>query len=132
MLESPTVDQIDAILPFLEQFEQPDFVAVNHLVDPGTGYPVFRRSESVQEFVQALYDNGWVTPKFDWTDWKEAGIYIDNPENIQSADSITVLKLFTYHVRGDRFCSGHLAKMFESGQFLALLHRLREIRLSMA
>lgn len=128
MLKQPTTDQIDAILPFLKLFEQPDFVAGSHETDAGSGYPYFKKSESVGEFVQALYDNEWVTPEFDWPGWKESEMYINSPESIQSAGTITILKLFTTHVRGDRFCDGHLAAMFESGHILAILRRLREIR----
>ncbi|PQO27596.1 hypothetical protein C5Y96_18895 [Blastopirellula marina] len=128
MLEKPTIEQIDAILPYLDHFEQDGFVAGTHEKDSATGYPYFRRSDIVQDFVQALYDNDWVTPKFDWTEWKDSELYIKHPESLRSVDSITVVKLFTTHVRGDRFCEGHLAAMFESGHILAILQRLREIR----
>ena len=131
MLEELTTEQIDAILPFLELFEQPDFVAGTHEADAGTGYPYFKKSESVTKFVQALYENDWVTPKFDWTTWKDSEVYINSPKNIQTADTITIVKLLTTHVRGDRFCEGHLAAMFKSGHILAILRRLREIRREM-
>lgn len=36
-------------------------------------------------------------------------------------------KLFTSHLRQERFCSGHLAGMIENGHFLAISHRLQAI-----
>ena len=54
--------------------------------------------------------------------------YVDLQEKIDSADVVTLKKLFTTHVRKDRFCEGHLATMFENGHIVALLRRLKEIR----
>ena len=91
--------------------------------------PWFNYDEAVMEFEQILYANDWVTPKVDWDEWQDvAEEYVDSPEKIQSADVVTVQKLFTTHVRKDRFCEGHLASMFESGHIVALLRRLKEIR----
>ena len=112
-----TGKHIDAILPFLEQFEEAGVMSY------------FNFNEVVLEFQQILYANDWVTPKVDWVEWQDvAEEYVDSPEKIKSADVVTVQKLFTTHVRKDRFCEGHLASMFENGHIVALLRRLKEIR----
>jgi hypothetical protein len=112
----PTAQQIDAILPFLERFEAAgiDFDAV------------------VPEFVQALYEHGWVSPAFDWTEWQQsAQEFVDSPRKVEKADAAVIQKLLTTHVRTDRFCEGHLASMFENGHIGALLRRLQTIRAKM-
>lgn len=125
-----TSKQIDALLPFLERFEAAGFSAGTWNAPEGQ-FPWFDFNEVVTEFHQALYDNGWVTPAFDWTEWQEsAKEFVDSPQKIVKADSATILKLFTAHVRADRFCEGHLAAMFENGHIVALLRRLRELKKS--
>lgn len=79
------------------------------------------------EFQQALYDNGWIKP-FDWGEWQEtARAHVEDPAKVESADAETIQKLFTTHVRKERFCEGHLAAMFENGHIVGLLRRLREL-----
>ena len=122
-----TGKQIDAILPFLEQFEEAGFSVGTWPNELGV-MSYFNFNEVVLEFQQILYANDWVTPKVDWVEWQDvAEEYVDSPEKIKSADVVTVQKLFTTHVRKDRFCEGHLASMFENGHIVALLRRLKEI-----
>ena len=79
--------------------------------------------------MQILYANDWVTPEVDWVQWQDVAVeYVGLQEKIDSADVLTLKKLFTTHVRKDRFCEGHLATMFENGHIVALLRRLKEIR----
>ena len=123
-----TGKQIDAILPFLEQFEEAGFSVGTWPNELGV-MSYFNFNEVVLEFQQILYANDWVTPKVDWVEWQDvAEEYVDSPEKIKSADVVTVQKLFTTHVRKDRFCEGHLASMFENGHIVELLRRLKEIR----
>jgi len=127
-----TAKQIDALLPFLERFEAAGFSAGTWNAPEGQ-FPWFDFNEVVTEFHQALYDNGWVTPAFDWTEWQEsAKKFVDSPMKIAKADATTIQKLLTTHSRKDRFCEGHLAAMFENGHIVALLRQLRELRKSEA
>lgn len=127
-LPTVTTKQIDAILPFLERFEEAGFSAGTWQTPQGQ-MPWFNFDEVVTEFNQALYDNDWVTPAFDWTEWQQsAEKFVDSPKEIAKSDAATILKLFTTHVRADRFCEGHLAAMFENGHIIALLRRLKKIR----
>lgn len=123
-----TARQIDALLPFLERFEAVGFSAGTWTMPEGQ-IPWFDFNESVMEFHQALYDNGWVTPAFDWTEWQaSAEEFVNSPKKIEKADATTIQKLLTTHSRADRFCEGHLASMFENGHIVALLRRLKAIR----
>ena len=127
-MNSVTRKQIDSILLFLDRFEEAGFSAGNWNYKPGQ-MPWFNFDESVKEFYQVLYDNNWVMPEFGWTEWQDAAKeYVKSSDKIASADVVTVQKLFTTHVRKDRFCEGHLASMFKNGHILALLRRLKEIR----
>jgi hypothetical protein len=127
-LSPVTAKQIDAILPFLERFEAADFSAGSWKTPEGQ-FPSFSFEDVVIEFHQALYDNGWVTPAFDWTEWRRsAQAFVDSPKKIERADATTIQKLLTTHVRANRFCEGHLASMFENGHIVALLRRLKTIR----
>ena len=81
---------IDAILPFLEQFEEAGFSVGTWHNEPGV-MPWFNYDEAVVEFEQILYANDWVTPKVDWVEWQDvAEEYVDSPEKIKSADVVTV------------------------------------------
>lgn len=125
-----TSKQIDAILPFLDLFEAEGYSAGTWDF-PKLTMPWFVPNETVTQFIQALYSNGWVTLAFDWPEWMESARgFVESPEKIETADAKTIQKLFTTHIRLDRFCEGHLAEMFENGHFVALLRRLRKLRKS--
>jgi Family of unknown function (DUF6508) len=126
----PTTEQIDAILLYLDRFTEPGFTVGDWSSSSVPGQvPWFEYSDLVSEFQQALYDNGWITPSFNWGEWQEAAReYVEKPERIGSADAETIQKLFTSHVRADRFCEGHLAATFENGHIVALLRRLQELK----
>jgi hypothetical protein len=125
-----TVQQIDAILRFLAGFEAPDFSPGTWRLPSGQ-CEWFDYHETVKEFERALYDYGWII-SFDWVPWMTTAVkYIISPGKVGQADVVTIQKLFTAHVRGNRFTDGHLAAMFENGHIVALLRRLRELRHSM-
>ena len=87
------------------------------------------QEEENNGFVGVTRANDWVTPEVDWVQWQDVAVeYVDLPDKINSADVVTIKKLFTTHVRKDRFCEGHLAAMFKNGHIVALLRRLKEIR----
>jgi len=126
-----TAKQIDALLPFLKRFDAVGFSAGTWKMPEGQ-FPWFDFNEAVMEFNQALYENGWVTPAFDWTEWQaSAEEFVNSQKKIEKADAMTIQKLLTTHSRADRFCEGHLASMFENGHIVALLRRLKTIRETM-
>jgi hypothetical protein len=116
--------QLDAVLKFLP------------LLQGGCGewagrpgqVPVFLYSSWVNDFVLTLYQQGIIIA-FDWTGWREqAKRYQADPGSLAQADLLTLLKLLTLHVRGDRFVEGHLASVLESGHVTAILERMQQIR----
>ena len=68
----PTTEQIDAILPFLDRFTAEGFTA-GTWHSPSDQIPWFEFSDSVSEFQQALYDNGWINSPFDWPSMHQLG-----------------------------------------------------------
>jgi hypothetical protein len=111
---------MDAILAFLDRFAAHGFSVGTWHSPPGQ-FPWFEFSEPVSQFQQALYDNDWIKP-FDWGAWQEtAREYVEDPAKVESANAETIQKLFTTHVRKERFCEGHQAAMFENGHIVGLL-----------
>lgn len=126
-----TAAQLDAILPYLQAFEKMGFKCGEWPDSNENVIPMFDYSDPVAQFVQALYDHGWVVP-FDWTRWqRQAAELVESPEQLHAASAETLRKLLAAHVRQDHYCEGHLAAMFESGHIVAVLRRLRAIRAEM-
>lgn len=126
-----TVDGLDRVLSYLPVFErQPsDLYEVDVAISMLD--PYFYAAE-VNQFIQTLYQDGFITP-FDWTDWQqEAEAFMRHPERVQATDLETIQKLLTTHVRAERFNSGHLAHTIQTGHILVILNRLAEIRAHMA
>ena len=89
--------------------------------------PYYVMNDDAKRFVQALPRNGFIL-KFNWGEWQdEARRYVENSEMLNGADLETVCKLFTTHVRKDRFCEGHLKAMIDNGHIGCLLGRLDAI-----
>ncbi|MEZ6048748.1 MAG: DUF6508 domain-containing protein [Planctomycetaceae bacterium] len=123
-----TPEQNDALLPFIEKFEKKGFTTGKWNSAKGE-LPSFSFDEDVISFLQTLDEYGWVTPEFNWIAWKaSAEKYISDSSAIKTADATTIQKLFTTHVRSERFSEGHLASVFRNGHILDLLHRLKVIR----
>lgn len=130
-LSQITAEQIDAILPFLDRFEAVGFSTGTWEMPEGQ-FPHFDFDKIVNEFIHSLYDSGWVTPAFDWTEWQDSvQKFVDSPDEVKNANATTIQKLLTTHCRLDRFCEGHLASMFKNGHIRLLLRRLKSIRSSM-
>jgi hypothetical protein len=128
----PSLDDIDAVLRFLPVIEAPGFYP-GHLhsapTEDGAGSaPSFEGSLEFDQLIQALYDHHWVLD-FDWSEWQPvADRYLKNPTLLRDVGLGTLRKLFTTHVRKERFCDGHLAEILRSGHLAQLLRRLQEIR----
>ncbi len=123
-----TTKQLTAILTFLDTFEKPGFKCGKSPVPTESSViPHYAFTKTVESFVQALYDNGWIE-QLDWKKWQDtAARYVDSPDLLASADAETIRTLLTTHVRKDYFCEGHLAAMFDNGHIVALLRRLKQI-----
>ena len=121
------LQQIDAILKYLPLFEKQDYQCGQWVEQEGQ-FPYFSFSPEVDEFIDTLYKQDMIIP-FDWRSWsEEAERYQTDPKALEAADLLTLRKLLTAHIRGDRFVEGHLASVFESGHITAILRRLKQIR----
>ena len=88
-------------------------------------------SAEADELLDAVNDAAWCVP-FDWPRWQEEALrYVDDPALVASADLDTLIRLWTTHLRKERFCDGHLAAMASSGHLTALLDRMAGIRASL-
>jgi hypothetical protein len=128
--EIPNNKNIDNILKYIPYFESTckEFYKLDskYLMDP------YIYNKEVNDFVKALYNENMIF-SFDWPNWQnEAEKYYRDPELLKYADLQTLRKLLTFHVRKDRFCSGHLLGMIESGHILNILKRLKNIGKSLS
>ena len=127
--------EMDAILKSLPIFERADFSpgkwegGESRVENGGTvmSMPYFSFSNELNDFRQALYDNGWVF-SFDWPAWQDEARKLVDAGGLETADVETLRKLLTLLCRKERFCEGTLAGAFEEGLIVSILKRLREIR----
>lgn len=126
-----TRDDFEAILRFLPAFKEPD-VAFTEPLEPRPEEPgviVWDEpglSPLAAEFIAALHEHGWIVA-FDWVKWDLGPRLDQHRELIAGARVETLRRLLTCHVRADRFTSGHLQYVFESGGFTAILQRLQQL-----
>ena len=117
---------IDSILKYLPYFKNRSnkFYRIDkaQIMDP------YIYDGKVHDFVRTIYKENFIII-FDYPRWQMQALkYFRNSKLLESADIITLRKLLTLHIRKDRFVSGHLADMIDSGHILKILKRLKEIR----
>lgn len=123
--ESTPVDKKDfeVILSYLPSFERPGYDFGEMIEEKGM-LPWADYSGEVMEFYRDLYLHHFIVD-FDWPSWQHVAIeYYQNPERITTADLKTIRRLFTVHIKKDRFCEGHLLSVLESGHITMMLQRL--------
>ncbi len=124
------VQSLDRVLAFLPFFEDQDSKFYEVRTDL-SGFDPYVYSNEVDEFIEILYSEEFVTP-FDWSIWQdEAAKFVEQPKLLESAELTILQKLLTTHIRKERFHSGHLAAMIDNGHIFAILKRLQQIRLDM-
>lgn len=65
---------------------------------------------------------------FDWPSWdNQAKKLYENSDLLQEANTETLCKLITFHIRKNRFVEGHLEEAILDGHFLKILLRLHEL-----
>jgi hypothetical protein len=130
MSEQARIDweQVRWAVGFLAAFEVHDFEAgvwsQSKVEDGALTLPFWTPSPVVERFLAGLNERGLIV-NFDWPRWWHGRGLARDPARIGHAGARTCLKLLTLHVRADRFTEGHLAAMFESGQIVAILRRLK-------
>jgi hypothetical protein len=86
--------------------------------------PAVVPSEVVFKF-KRLVEKLDLVPDYDWTEWKEAQLILENREGeIEGLDDVTLCKLFTVMIAADEFASGFLVSCFSNGAVALILKKL--------
>ncbi len=100
-------------------------------VEPGVhSWPWWEASPVAGEWHQALYDNGIIDPESDYLSVEFAQQmrqFEADPTLLSAADLSTVRTVLTNISRGERFCDGYMASMFDTGVAQAATRRLVEL-----
>jgi O-acetyl-ADP-ribose deacetylase (regulator of RNase III) len=121
-----TLKNIENILAFVTLFTHKQAKLYEIQTQPLSLDP-YCYSKEFNRLITSVEQENFVI-SFDWLAWQnEAHCFVTDPELLTVADISTLQKLFTTHLRKERFCSGHLAGMIENGHFLAIFHRLQAI-----
>ncbi|MBN9546990.1 MAG: hypothetical protein J0I19_16110 [Alphaproteobacteria bacterium] len=85
-----------------------------------------RLTQAALEFVEMLYDAGWVLEDFDWVQWVETveGRTLHSDVGaVAAATEPQIAMLLTALVRRDRFADGVVAEAFRTGLMAAIAAR---------
>jgi hypothetical protein len=123
-----TKEGVDALLKFLPYFcnKRSRFGTQSKNIDmtviPST------LTKKANDFYEACYEHKFVQ-NFDWGKWSQSQqSLVHNGVGIESLDLTDIGRLLMTHIRGDRFCDGHLLAVMRSGQIARILERLAVLR----
>jgi hypothetical protein len=127
--------QLRGLVRFLPALERPDFRAGDMVAPRETErgartMPHATYGETVEAFVRAAYEDGWVLRDFDWPTWMasaEARSLRDDEAALAAATPGQLARLLTVLIRQDRFVEGALLDAFESGLILRIVRRAAAI-----
>lgn len=134
-LSGPSREDIASFQRFVGAFSKSDFSpgTWHHAeeVEPGL-YAVgwWEASRIVAEWERAIYDRHVIDPNSHYMSQEfgeRMSRYRTDPSVLGEADLVTIRTVLTYIVRGERFCSGHIESMFESGVAQAATRRLSNL-----
>ena len=130
---SPTPADIAAVLVAFEPLCEPD-ADLGHWsggeeVERGVmQMPWFEYSDLVGAWERALYEHNLIYDYLGTPEWYERYAAIgEDPALLASADLTTICTVLSTVMRGERFCDGHIAGMFEAGVVHAAMARLGEL-----
>jgi len=128
--EPPTPEEIETLVGFLQRLRDPAFSETERQPE-GTGdvfgIGILTYSVDAHRLLEFLSGSRFFQP-FDWPAWQEnAQRFVLEPERIRSASMADLQRLFTTHIRKERFCAGHFAAMLESGHIAAIVERVAEL-----
>ena len=120
---------------YLDAFELREFKAgrahPSVEIEPGVySWPSWENTPIVSEWHQALYDRNIIDPESPYLTEEFATRmrqFAANPSLLSGQDLPTIRTVLTYIARGDRFCDGLMADMFENGAAQAATRRLVEL-----
>lgn len=71
-------------------------------------FPSMEWAPVTEDFFKVVHELG-IVPVFDWMNWEEGRLMLDNKDqDFSASDIITLCKLFTVMIRADRFVDGYL------------------------
>jgi hypothetical protein len=89
-------------------------------------FPHWIYTSKIADFNKMVYEMNIVIG-FDWLEWKEGQAMLKDPnQDYAQVDSITLCKLITLIVRGERFYEGYMNNCFENGSILKIVTALKE------
>ncbi|GAB7016071.1 DUF6508 domain-containing protein [Methanogenium cariaci] len=120
--ETPTPENFEAVLAYRGLLDGAAILEghEDEVQETGTCPPV-------NEFVRMLYDNNWLinTRWQGWTD--EVTGYFEKPARLCAAETETIRRILTVHVRIDRLMPGEIAGIIKKGYMLSVVNRIAEI-----
>ena len=126
---TPTLEQIDELVAFLPKLYAEGSETLKEMVsrdpDGSLVFPHAVYSDVVEEFVDVASQNHWCD--FNYSPGT-SGDGLEDPAFVARASLDEVKTMLTWCIRGERFCSGHLGAVIDSGKLRLLLARLAVIR----
>lgn len=130
--KEPSIDDLAAFAAFADAFESADFLPGEWLSpqpsgDADSAFPIWASGDVVSRWHQALYDRDIVDPDSDYLSEafaQQMDEFVTDPTLLSAADLSTIRTVLTNISRGDRFCDGYMASMFENDVSQAATARL--------
>jgi hypothetical protein len=122
---------LESLAGFLDQLSNPSFMAGDWVFPESDSdkvllMPYVDFDDVVRNFIDSVYDNGWLDTRFDWPKWAgspEAAQLQNDPHAIAAAAPQELSRLLTVCLRRDRFSEGALLEDFNSGLILRIVQR---------
>ena len=128
-IASPTPEQIDELIAFLPKLYADGFKAPKEMTcenpDGSLSFPNAVYEDIVNDFVEVASQDQWCDFHYSPA---TSGNVLENPSLVAEASIDQIKSMLTWCIRGERFCSGHLGTVIDSGQLRLLLARLAVIR----
>ncbi|MCB0046029.1 MAG: hypothetical protein H6642_14155 [Caldilineaceae bacterium] len=127
--EMPSPARVDALLAYLDGFQQRDTPFARWQGGRQEDGIYFRPAPvyapDVIAFFHELNQPCWVDPD---CNPRRAGGWLDHPRFIETAGYDRIRIMLTYCLRGEEQSAGHWERMLTSGKLIAVLERLRYMR----
>ena len=131
-LMRPNRDDLTAFVAFADAFDADGFVGgtwhASEETEPGVfTFPWWEPAAEVADWEAALYEREIIDPLSDYLsdEWsRRMNDLAADPSPLSGADLATIRTVLTNISRGERFCDGYMADMFEKGIAQAATRRL--------
>lgn len=124
----PTREQIEELLSFLPLVREETLGLSQSREKPSSMEKRSKRGRNAErlDLSQLLHvlRQSWMDPSYDPS---REGSLLDEEGGVERADMVQLRRLFTFFVRGERFCEGFWDGMVQSGELERLLVRLETL-----